>query len=171
MPLCVCVRLRRDGQRFLTARWCLFCGGSRWRHNEPAWQQKRQIKTKREQSTRVCFVRTSAAEVSNLPWKEVIELIHPSVIEEWAAALLTVNVRVGRCVSEVSRLAVVWQTWNVHEIKLASHFQMSKVLAIMRLSWLWMEGISGRDTVVSSRHLVVKQRQSNSRQVFTLAKS
>lgn len=35
---CVCVRLRRDGRRFWTSRWCLFCCGSQWRHNRPAWQ-------------------------------------------------------------------------------------------------------------------------------------
>lgn len=57
-------------------------------------------------------------------------------------------------------------TWDVRENKLASYFQMSKVLAVMRLGWLWMQGISGRDSVESWRPLVDKQKHSNNRQTL-----
>lgn len=169
MLLCVCVRLRRDGQRFLTA--CLIFALT-VKTPQAGLTAEPIDKTKWEQSTCVCFVCTSTAEVSYLPWKEAIELkkwspCNPSVM--WSGLMPKCHnnslCRRGGAGSEVHGHAGVWQTWNVHGNKLARHFQMSKVLALMGLSWLWLQGISGRGTVVSSHHLVVKQRQSSRRQV------
>lgn len=165
MLLCVCVRLRRDGQRFLTAHLISVLTVKA----PPASLTAGPIdKTKREHSTCVCFLCTSTAVVSYLPWKEVIEPIKRSACNPsamWSGLMPKCHnnslCRRGGAGSEVRGHAGAWPTWNVHGNKLARHFQMSKVLALMGLSWLWLQGISGRGTVVSSHHLVVKQRQSS----------
>lgn len=52
------------------AVWRLYISCSHRSHNGPTWQQELMDKTKRAPPTRICFVRTSAAELSNLTWKD-----------------------------------------------------------------------------------------------------
>lgn len=59
-----------------------------------------------------------------------------------------------------------WQSWNLHWIRSVCHFQMSKVLAVMGLNWLyWRDLVAG--IMVPRRHLAAKPgRNRRLKQLF-----